>query len=391
MTSKDAKRRIGGHFGSALGASTKRRAAGWRDETDALGDAPEDESGSDAVLDPGTPLSSDSEVAEVVLAAEGEPALPSAPGSGAVEDALATPERPDPAPAAPTVPVPVPAAVVTLELLVAGVPSGTLRVLLSSLDAATEARLATPGAVEALVRGGLCRFGLPEVKPEAAAPEPERPEGPERLELAVEGEGPEVPEGEGVLLHATAGLLSAPREGPGLVLTLGPQPKLDATHRVLGLVLFGRAALRRLEVLAPLCGSSKPRQPLALKGVGLELGQPKPQVGNCHPLVSLEPVEPTSELKPFAWDEERQDNVSDQLDVDELDVTSRDAELAELKDMAFSRERQSGVDAVDAALQAVLTRLEDLGRVALDETQSGRRLWQQERVNHLLRVLRKLR
>merc|ERR1740121_2645988 len=66
-TAADAKRKIGGHYGSAVGASTKRgRSAAWREEVDDVEQRPppavvQDDSESDSVLDPGTPLPSESE------------------------------------------------------------------------------------------------------------------------------------------------------------------------------------------------------------------------------------------------------------------------------------------------------------------------------------------
>eukprot|EP00913_Durusdinium_trenchii_P004615 g4284.t1 len=64
--SAPGKRRIGGHFGAALGASTKRQRAGWRDEVEeddvaANTQAGDDDDSEEAVLDPGTPLPSEEE------------------------------------------------------------------------------------------------------------------------------------------------------------------------------------------------------------------------------------------------------------------------------------------------------------------------------------------
>ncbi|CAE7180078.1 unnamed protein product, partial [Symbiodinium microadriaticum] len=66
-------------------------------------------------------------------------------------------------------------------------------------------------------------------------------------------------------LHSCAGLLTAPRSGGGLALTLAAQPALDSTHRVLGPVLTGRRCFRRLEAMAPLSLEAHPRVPIFLQ------------------------------------------------------------------------------------------------------------------------------
>ncbi|CAE7207589.1 unnamed protein product [Symbiodinium necroappetens] len=75
-------------------------------------------------------------------------------------------------------------------------------------------------------------------------------------------------------LHSCAGLLTAPRSGGGLALTLAAQPALDSTHRVLGPVLMGRRCFRRLEAMAPLSLEAHPRVPIFLQ-------LPKSEAGFC--------------------------------------------------------------------------------------------------------------
>merc|ERR1740130_1445397 len=77
----EAKRKLGGHFGAAVGSSTnaKKTRGGWRDEVEPEEDAAQaatgsnggaakmpvdDNSDSEEMLDPGTPLPSEDEAEE---------------------------------------------------------------------------------------------------------------------------------------------------------------------------------------------------------------------------------------------------------------------------------------------------------------------------------------
>ncbi|CAK0879537.1 unnamed protein product, partial [Prorocentrum cordatum] len=101
--------------------------------------------------------------------------------------------------------------------------------------------------------------------------------------------------------HCTTGLLSAPRQGPGLLLTLGPQAT-DVRRQVLGTVLGGRRTFQRLAALAPLVrGSTAPLQPAFLRAVGPEATAAGSGAGP-HPFLLVEEPAADSELVagPFA-------------------------------------------------------------------------------------------
>ncbi|CAJ1361742.1 unnamed protein product [Effrenium voratum] len=162
-------------------------------------------------------------------------------------------------------------------------------------------------------------------------------------------------------LHGCAGLLTAPRQGPGLALTLSAQPGLDSSHRVLGPVLSGRRCFRRLEALVPLSHEAHPRVPIFFQLPKLE-EEAKPQL-------RLEPYK-DSAAQPFAEDpEEAALPPEELLDLADVELNGRDVEVADLKQSTFSRERQQGVDKVEEALTKLLQRLEGLEN--LDETLSG--------------------
>merc|ERR1712008_109280 len=179
--------------------------------------------------------------------------------------------------------------------------------------------------------------------------------------------------------HCSAGLLSAARSGSlGLVLTLGPQACLDATHSVLGPAIYGRGALRRLQVLAPLCGdTTEPQVPVALRLAG------PPEPTRVAVADVRRPVA-------FAMDEPRDaEDAGEELEIAALEVDSRDRDIAELKGQPFCRTRQRGVANVEEAVLALERRLEALS--GLDETRAGQRLWLGERACHLRRVLGRLK
>merc|ERR1711988_1826329 len=101
-TGGGSKRRIGGHFGAAVGASTKRQRGGWRDEVEeeeppAQDVTGKDDSDSEVMLDPGTPLPSDDEDATAPAAEDNKNTQPPEPAAaeesavGSVEDKLQPP------------------------------------------------------------------------------------------------------------------------------------------------------------------------------------------------------------------------------------------------------------------------------------------------------------
>ncbi|CAE7227068.1 unnamed protein product, partial [Symbiodinium pilosum] len=167
-------------------------------------------------------------------------------------------------------------------------------------------------------------------------------------------------------LHSCVGLLTAPRSGPGLAVTLGPQPALDATHRVLGPILVGRRCFRRIEAVAPLSLEAIPRVPVFLQLPKMEEEIP----GAPPPPVRVEPY-PESAAETFAEDPEKEGatlSPEEVIDLADVELSSRDVEVAELKLATFSRERQQGVDKVEQALDSMLQRLAALED--LDDTLS---------------------
>jgi len=426
-TATGAKRKIGGHFGEALGASTKRRspgAAAWREEVGDEGEALAGDSDSDAFLDPGTPLPSEPSGDEAGTAdpgavptsagengeaarAAGEPNgdTDAAPGKGSTAAA-----DKEPVVAAVTEPLPnggdassnLAPALAVLELLIGGnVTNHSLHVLLQKGYGEAAQRLLAPCATEegssidVLLAGSRCSFGrndssAGQQQEAAASSKPSNGKTTEATTVTMEvveevappedgqknGGTAEVLEG---VEHCSAGLLTAARNSsPGLVLTLGPQPLLDKTHTVLGPALCGRRALRRLQVLAPLCSSStRPQIPLALRLAG----PPEPTT-----------VEFVDAKKPvvFAMEEPRTaEDAGEELEIAALEVDSRESDISELKGQPFSRERQLGVAKVEEAVLALEGRLEALS--GLDETLAGQRLWLGERASHLRRVLGRLK
>lgn len=157
--------------------------------------------------------------------------------------------------------------------------------------------------------------------------------------------------------------------------------------------MLGRPVLRRLAACAPLCGEQKPRKRLAI------CVPPRPEAAatasNGHPFLSLEPppeglVGRALELDLPVAEAVTAADAAEVLNLAELEADGRDEEVVELKGMSFSRERAVGVHKVEEALTNMRDRLAGLEGV-LDESQAGRRMWQQERARHLLRVLGKLR
>eukprot|EP00929_Paragymnodinium_shiwhaense_P097313 TRINITY_DN59042_c0_g1_i2.p1 TRINITY_DN59042_c0_g1~~TRINITY_DN59042_c0_g1_i2.p1 ORF type:complete len:521 (-),score=169.89 TRINITY_DN59042_c0_g1_i2:38-1600(-) len=481
------KRRIGGHFGAAVGSKTSaiRPKASWRDELDEPGSptpaplpggapAEDDDSESDAIMDPGTPLPSEDEgeqaetnggaaasksggadgpsgaaaAAEDVTAAtaggDGDGGLgwkadvtPSGPGRGLDgPEVLRASEK---------------SVVVTLEVLVGEASCGAFRILLPrGLEANAERRLlrcrqstavvktsegegtivsgvgagaASEGAqVEAVVAACFCTFaghGSVPLPSRKAAEDAEAANGAEATpadgHMAIKG-------------HGYAGLLSAPREGEGLVLTLGPMEHLDASHEVLGWVLAGRRAALHLQALAPCTGSPQPRTTASLRAAGppaekneLEPAPADEAAGDAaeaaqstaegsaapsppaaaeaspapanvvpHPVLLLEPATAKEQAsKPFGMEAEEM-SPAEVLDAAELELTGRDLEVTEMKQMQFSRERQEGVAALEDALELVGQRLGSLPELE-DPTLKGQRDWQQQRMSHLSRVLKKMR
>eukprot|EP00435_Cladocopium_sp_Y103_P034191 s2051_g8.t2 len=163
--SAPGKRRIGGHFGAALGASTKRQRGGWRDEVDeedsAAGKAANDEDSEEAILDPGTPLPSDEEEAAEEPKVQAEPAE-AAESTEAQAVVPAKEETPAPTNTGGETNKPV---VFTLEVTVGKNQVGEMRVLLPlGLDSDVEQRLSAcmapdGGSVDFITANKLCGFG----------------------------------------------------------------------------------------------------------------------------------------------------------------------------------------------------------------------------------------
>lgn len=387
--SAPGKRRIGGHFGAALGASTKRQRGGWRDEVDeedsAAGKAANDEDSEEAILDPGTPLPSDEEEAAEEPKVQAEPAEEEVAESTEAQAVVpAKEETPVPANTGGEANTPV---VFTLEVTVGKNQVGEMRVLLPlGLDSDVEQRLSalTPdgGSVD-FITNKLCGFGG---HPVPGQKEEEVQEGDGTQEMAAGLLPVEAPKAlepvangfQSAGLHCCAGLLSAPRRGTGLALTLGADPTLDSSHRVLGPVLSGHRCFRRLEVLAPLSLEARPRVPVFLQ-------VPKTEEEASRPVgLRVEPYK-ESTAPPFSEEADPADLPPEELiDLVDLELSGRDGEVADLKQTTFSRERQQGVDKVEEALNDLLQRLKNLN--SLDDKMSGQRVWVEEGANRLLRV-----
>lgn len=500
-----AKRKIGGHFGSAVGSSTKRQRGSWRDELDdpsegtvagavASESAPSaplpalvggDDSSSEVPMDPGTPLPSESEEEQAAAAglsgnseeavagvtvADGVGATGSAdtsgqiPGAAASQAEVAATGIATAEPSAATTSGKPPVAV-TLELMMGDTVGATLKVLLKGgLDQAIEQRLAAcappdGSTIEAIAAGAHCTFaghpsGVPVVKrrqSDGKVGDGEDLDGNSdgsKAEVAA-GDGEDIESNAGAIKegaaagsssgsagaeHCRAGLLSAPREGSGLLLTLGPQPKLDATHSVLGHLLLGKRAVRLLEALAPLSGGFGPRLPLTMRIVGPSTQSGGPGVvqvssssaengsaagtaadatGNGkeedekadaplsngsskgahavieHGFLLVEPVSAEGHSQPFSLEAVSRASVAEELEIAELAINGRDAEIAEMKGMPFNRERAEGVAAVEGALKNLKSRFDEFSD--LEQALSHQSHWLQERVSHLLRILQKLK
>lgn len=454
----DAKRRIGGHFGSAVGASTKRgRGAAWRDEVEVSESvAAKDGSDSDVALDPGTPLPSESEeeAAATAFAEDTSESIacvgPNSNFNGSSTEnsedrtcdtigaqAVATEAGQDAAllsevPHSVTSQSP---AVIVMELVQGERTLSSARVLLrEGLGDATEKRLAAcisqGGGVDELVKDVACTFGghgpLPvtargrkHVAPESVTQAEGLPE-----EAEIEEEPAAATSSSGQARHAGIGLLWEPVEGSGLALTLGSTGSqiLESTHRLLGPMLTGKFLLRRLQVLAPLVGGLSPHKPIALRALGPnptqiskavstdsanehvgDKGMANPSIP--HPLLHLERAPPSSANgQAFVSEVGEAFVAAEELDIAGLEVDCREGEVAELKEMAFSRQRQRGVEDVIATLQKLEDRLAALGPLAPPEVGEGcgsavsgtseaplQRWWLSQRVQRLLRVLLKLR
>lgn len=408
-----SKRRIGGHFGSALQAATKKQKAGWREEIGpdeapvvAVGDNSDSE---DAIIDPGTPLpdSPDPEPPEpaadaaAIEAAANEETPAAAPSA----DAAVVADGPPAEAVAEKAPPPAlrgctaSAVLLCLELVVDEVAVGSFKVLLpGGLSAGLEKQLASclppsGSMVEAISPGAFCSFAGH--GPIAATPAPAQ-KGAAGAEADGDGGAAVAP----MVQHNEAGLLTTPRGGlPGLALTLGPVPHLDASHEALGSIVSGGPVLRRLQVCAPLSGEQRPRKRLTVRIPArpetAANGAAGGEASGSHPFLLLEPAPAdilgrALELEPPAAGADAAADSAEVVNLAELEIDGRDEEVAALKSLAFSRERAVGVQAVEEALAAVRDRLAGLEGV-LDEAQAGRRMWQQERASHLLRVLGKLR
>lgn len=121
-------------------------------------------------------------------------------------------------------------------------------------------------------------------------------------------------------------------------------------------------------------------------------------VAPVHQRASARPQALAGARQPFALDGAAPDSeLSETLELCELELTARDAEVSELKQAPFSRERQSGVAAIEAILEALEGRLGKPAKAAepIDAASgdplAARRSWLQQQLQHLLRVLRKLR
>eukprot|EP00933_Yihiella_yeosuensis_P051065 TRINITY_DN48904_c0_g1_i1.p1 TRINITY_DN48904_c0_g1~~TRINITY_DN48904_c0_g1_i1.p1 ORF type:complete len:433 (-),score=139.25 TRINITY_DN48904_c0_g1_i1:62-1360(-) len=424
-----AKRRIGGHFGAALGASTKKQKGGWREEAEDEEEAKVpagNDSDSDAPLDPGTPLPSEEEEEAAAPAAaaetqeapkaeaEGEGGTPTAEATaenGKAENGDSAKEAVDSTkPAAPAAtdatnqassadashPT-ADAVALTLDLVVGPSTSAKLRVLLlRGLDKDIEDRLAAcappkepedkGGRIDFLVSKQLCGFAGHDLPGKSSKKKPTDGDGDEVLPPSDAAkpliEDPKIP-------HSSAGLLTAPLDGPGLALTLGPQPDLDGNHRVVGHVLVGRRAMRRLEVLVPVSGEAEPKTPIFLRHPAIPKDE---EASRSHPFITFEPTPAASaSTAPFAEDDEVEDAAltnEEILDLADVELKSREEEVADLKQMGFSRQRQNGVINVETALTSIKSKLTALE--GLDDTASGQRFWLEENCSRLLRVLNKL-
>jgi len=250
-----------------------------------------------------------------------------------------------------------------------------------------------PCNVQALAAGALCIFG-----------------GHKALTFKRHPGSGKVGDGEGAAdsgvvvggaSHSCAGLLSAPKEGPGLALTLGPMLGLDATHTVIGPVIIGRNALRRINALASLSGGCEPRKSLAVFHAAKEhfdaegdaaIVKTSNQVGGAsvhvdHPFLLLG-VGSGAADKPFSLEEPKEAPASEVIDIIELELNVRDVEIQELRAMAFNRERAQGVSAVELDLSRIQGQL--TGFENLDTASGHQRDWQHERARHLQRILSKL-
>mmetsp|Transcript_11103 Transcript_11103/g.24481 ORF Transcript_11103/g.24481 Transcript_11103/m.24481 type:complete len:495 (-) Transcript_11103:99-1583(-) len=304
-----AKRKIGGHFGSAVGAASKRTKKSWRDEVSedeaAGGEAGSsaaplggtaNDSDSEEVLNPGTPLPSESEdeKAETAAAPDKEAEPTSVPTSATI----ATMEGQDSTPAAETSAAEAPApsnavkegfteadssapvgppAIMTMELVVSGASRGLIKVMLpKGLDESLERRLSVcgppdGGAVESLLKDSLCLFGSVDPKASAEAAKP----GATAPEEADEEMPPEAPalnpssfflQQNGTSSSSTASptssigggelcclLLGSKSLGLGITLLAADEHRVDRGCFVsLGTVVAGRGSLRKLAALSSL-------------------------------------------------------------------------------------------------------------------------------------------
>lgn len=425
------KRRIGGHFGQAVGAKSAKGEEGekkkpaWREEvSDAEGGAAGAESDSDEVMDPGTPLPSEEEPEKDEKQEEEKPeeeAAGAALGSDAAPETIKVDEisgeRKDDEEkkdmeekkgggdeatvSASTNGVDASTAetngvhlerrpIVTLELMRGDRSLGELKVeFFELLSAITEWRLS--GLLE---EGGTLVARMAQKESMHLAPPPCKVSENQEIQLLTGGLPPAVHEevrrggsesGMRKIPHDVEGLLSAPRRvrrgDQGFALTLGPAPSLDSTHGVLGRVVRGRAAIRKAQVLAPVIPGA-PALELHMKCASL----------------AQDDAEPASEAgyKPFAREDEH--DVAGGVDVLELaalELDGREEEVRVLKTQQFGRARVQGVAAVEDCLTVLKENLEKIASAAKDtdgdEAIEQEAMWQLERVRLLNRLAEKLR
>jgi len=332
-----------------------------------------------------------------------------------------------------------PAVAITLELVMGDTVAATLQVLLKDgLDQATEQRLAAcvppdGTAIVAIAAGAHCTFaGHTDTLPGVKRRQSDGKVGDGSVDSPPDASASSDSSSAGVA-HGRAGLLSAPREGAGLLLTLGAQPQLDVTHTVLGHVLLGKRGLRLLEALAPLSGGFGPRLPLSLRVVGpggaqaastgakaemagsgvsaasaaeaageaaagdAEDGKPEITNGKAkgghavieHGFLLVESMATEMSNQPFALEASSPSSTAEVLEMAEVQINGRDAEITEMKGMPFNRERAEGVAVVEKSLIDLKSRLKELPDS--EEALSHQSHWLQERVSHLLRILQKLK
>jgi len=457
-------RKIGGCFGAALGASSKRLRPDWREEIETEAEKVEKEgeggqqgteqdgeqngegtgeqngvqggpsgqsqsqsqsqkrakvyspdSDSDAVLDPGTPLQSEAEEgAEKTSAPDASASAADASNlvgqaNGAAEQSVGSADgapgvkQPSDGGAPPAAPVVEERCIVSFELLIEEVVQGTLLVLVEAgLTGALEQRLdclQPVGAVEAMARGAFCAIAGPGPRKERREPPQASPSGTGTegqmdagfVGAASSGSSADPAPAAPAERYSRPGLLCAPLDGPGFLLTLGSQPELQATHLLIGHAVSGMSVLRRLDALAPLSGDLRPRKLVAFR---LATGEGRSDEKDDLEVKITGQAEPAVSGAPFSMEPEPAGphaSASEELDVAELGLDRCEAEITELKLQSFSRERQQGVAAIDEELGVLASLIEKLSLEADDEVLQNRRSWLQERTRYLVRIVTKLK